>query len=276
MKKRFFLSFTISFFMLLSGVGEAFVPQAPHLLHLVLKKIKQPVGIEAVQTRKILNYQDTEKGVVVLEERLIYRYPNQFRVEVVSDSLTRFSVESDGGFIQVADGMTVAHEKSPVDMYTDVLLYRDLDSLLNQLVLAGIDTTRVSFQRQNDTICYVIGRPGAKGKPFAGLWIEKESFLPIKYVVEKNGWMVEFFYRNWQQVSRTWYPNQVHIFLDHQLFATIDVNRIDLASDSPRSLFDIEHIEQLYPRQQRDALDEHSKQVDELDRRMEDFKKLYE
>jgi hypothetical protein len=54
------------------------------------------------------------------------------------------------------------------------------------------------------------------------------------------------------------------------------VNRIDLASDSPRSLFDIEHIEQLYPRQQRDTLDEHSKQVDELDRRMEDFKKLYE
>ncbi|WP_300459734.1 hypothetical protein [Desulfobacula sp.] len=276
MKIRFFLSVVILSFMLLPGAGEAFIPQTPHLLHLVLTKIKQPVGIEAVQTKKIINYQDTEKGVVELEERLIYRYPNQFRVEVVSDTLTRFSVESDGGFIRVADGVTVSHEKSPVDLYTDILLYRDLDSLLNQLVLAGIDTTRVSFQRQNDSICYVIGRPGLKGKPFASLWIEKESFLPIKYVVEKNGWTVEFFYRNWQPVSRTWYPMQVHIFLDHQLFGTIDVSQIDLASDSPLSLFDIEHIEQLYPPQQPDALDEHSKQVDELDRRMEEFKKLYE
>ncbi|MCK5836166.1 MAG: hypothetical protein KAH09_02780 [Desulfobacula sp.] len=276
MKKRFFLSGIILSFILLSGVGEAFVPQTSHLLHLVLKKIKQPVGIEAVQTKKILNYQNTEKGVVELEERLIYRYPNQFRVEVVSDTQTRFSVESDGGFIQVADGVTVSHEKSLVDLYTDVLLYRDLDSLLNQLVLAGIDTTRVLFQRQNDTICYVIGRPGANGTSFAGLWIEKETFLPIKYVVEKNGWMVEFLYRNWQLVSRTWYPRQVHIFLDHQLFGIIDVNQIDLRSDSPPALFDIEHIEQLYPPQYPDALDEHSKQVDELDQRMEEFKKLYE
>lgn len=276
MKKRFFLSFFVLFSTLLSGVGEAFVPQAPHLLHLVVNKIKQPVGIEVYQTKKILNYKDTQKGVRQLKERLIYRYPNRFRSEIISDAMTSFSVESDFEFIKVMDGVVVSNDKSLLDLYTDILLYRNHETLLKQLALAGIDTSKVSFQRVNDTICYVIGRPLTKGEPFTGLWIEKESFLPIKYVVEKNGWLVEFFYRNWQQVSKTWYPKQVRIFLDNQLFAMIEVNRIDLKSGFSLSLFDIDHIKRLYPKNEPDSLDANSRQVDELDRRIEDFKKLYE
>ena len=276
MKKRFFLIFFMLFFILLPGVGEAFIPQTPHLLHLVIKKIKQPVGIEAYQTKKILNYEDTQKGYVELEEKLIYLYPNRFRFETLSDTMTSFSVESDLRFVKVMDRVIVSHDKPLVDLYTDILLYRDYESLLNQLDLAGIDTTKVSFQRYNDTICYVIGQPLEKGKPFAGLWIEKDTFLPIKYVVEKNGWLVEFFYSNWQKTSKTWYPMQISIFLDNQLFAMVDVKSIDLKSGFSSSLFDIDHIERLYPINDPGSLDENSKQVDELDKHIEDFKKLYE
>ncbi|RLC25393.1 MAG: hypothetical protein DRH93_01965 [Deltaproteobacteria bacterium] len=280
MKKRlfpFFFSLGFSlFFVLLSGTGEAFVPQAPHLLHLVMGKIKQPVGIEAYQTKKILNYEDTQEGLVELEEKLIYSYPNQFRSQIISDTMTSFSVESDFKVVKVMNGVIVSHDKLLVDLYTDILLYRDYETLLSQMASAGIDTSKVSFQRVNDTICYVIGRPLAKGKPFAGLWIEKESFLPIKYMVEKNGWMVEFFYNNWQRVSKTWYPMQVSIFLDNQLFAMIHVRSFDLKSGFSKDLFDIEHIEQLYPKNGLDPFDENNKQVDDLDKRMEDFKKLYE
>jgi len=276
MKKRFFSTLFILFFILMPGMGEAFVPQAPHLLHLVVKKIKQPVGIEAFQTKKILNYQDKQEGYVELKEKLIYVYPNRLRSEIISDNITGFSVESDFRFVKVKDGVIISQDKPPIDLYTDILLYRDYKSLLNKLSLAGIDTTKVSLQRYNDTICYVIGRSLAKGKPFAGLWIEKDTFLPMKYVVEKNGLMVESLYLNWQQFSKTWYPMQVSIFLDNQLFAMVDVQSFDLKAGILSSLFDIEHIIRLYPRNNSDSLDENSKQVDELDRRLEDFKKLYE
>lgn len=260
----------------MTGKGEAFVPQAPHLLHLVIEKIRQPAGIEAGQTRKILNYADTGEDVITVEEKIYFLPPNQFRIETLSDHGTRFVVESGSGFVSVVDGVTVSHEKSPMDLYTDILLYRDHESLMNQLTLAGIDTERVSLQRYNDTICYVIGRPLEKGKPFAGLWIEKDSFLPIKYVAPKNGLLVECFYRNWQKISKTFYPMQISIFLDTQLFAMIDVNTIELKSGFALSLFDIEHIEQLYPKKNPDPFDENSRQVEELDKRIEDFKKLYE
>ena len=280
MKKSFYLiSFILLlnlFYILLPGTGGAFVPQTPHLLHLVIQKIKQPVGIQAYQTKKILNYKDAGVGFLELEEKLIYAYPNQFRSDIISDSMTSFSIESNFKFVRVMDGVIVSHDKSLVDLYTDILLYRDHESLLNQLVMAGVDTTKVSFQRYNDIICYVIGRSLEKGKPFAGLWIEKESFLPIKYMVEKNGWMVEFFYNKWQRVSKTWYPMQVSIFLDNQLFAMIHVRSFDLKSGFSSVLFDIEHIEQLYPQNDPASLDENLQEIDELDKGIENFKKLYE
>mgnify|MGYP002725720405 CR=1 FL=1 len=276
MKKRFFFTFIVLFFFLLSGMGEAFVPQTPHLLYLVIKKIKQPVGIEAFQTKKVISYEDTEDGFFELQEKLVYLYPNRFRSEIITDTVTSFSVESDFRFIKVLDGVTISNDKSPVELYTDILLYRDHESLINQLALGGVDTAKVSFQRYNDAICYVIGQPIEKGKPYAGLWIEKESLLPIKYIVKKNGWVAEFFYNNWQKISKTWYPMQISIFLDNKLFAMIDVNSIDLKSGFSLSLFDIEHIGRLYPINEPDTLGENSKQVDELDKRLEDFEKLYE
>ena len=276
MKKRLFFTFLTLFFILTSGMSEAFVPQAPHLLYLVMKKIRQPVGIEAFQTRKILNYSDTGKGVVALEEKLYFLYPHQFRSEIISDIMTGFRVESDFKFLKVMNGLIISHEKSLVDLYTDILLYRDYESLLNQLVLAGVDTTKVSFQRVNDTICYVIGRSLEKHKPYAGLWIEKDTFLPIKYVVKKNGWLAEFFYNNWQRVSKTWYPMQISIFLDNQLSAMINVKNFNLKSEFSPSLFDIDHIERSYPVNDSGSPEGNARQVDELEKRIEDFKKLYE
>lgn len=276
MKKSFSSAFLLFLFILLPGVGETFVPQAPHLLHLVMKKIKQPAGLEVYQTRKILNYKDTGPGFTQLNEKLIYLSPSQFRIETISDNMTRFSVESDNGFVRVMDGVIVSREKLLTDLYTDILFYRNYESLLNQIMMAGIDTTKVSIQRYDETICYVIGRPLEKGKLFPGLWIEKDTFLPIKYRVEKNSWSVEFLYSKWQKVSRTLYPRRISIFLDNQLFAVVDVDDIDLKQGFSPAVFDIEHIEQLYPKKDTDPFDENARQVEELDKRMEEFKKLYE
>ncbi len=276
MKKRISFIFLILFFVLMRGMGEAFVPQAPHLLHLVVEKIKQPVGIEVFQSKKIMNDEGNEKEYIKLNEKLIYEYPNRIRSEIISDNITSFSVESDFRFIKVVDGAIVSQEKLLVDLYTDILFSRDYESFLNQINLAGIDTDKVTFQRYNDIICYVIGDPLSQGKPFSGLWIEKDTIFPIKYVVEKNGLMVEILYHNWQRVSRTWYPMKVSIFLDNQLFAMVEAGSIRLKSGASPSLFDIDYIKRLYPVNDIDPLDENSKQVNELDKRLEDFRKLYE
>jgi hypothetical protein len=251
MTKKLVFSIFIIFLFLFSGTGHTFVPEAQHLLYLVINKIKQPVGIEVWQTRKLLNYQNSEQAYFEFEEKLIYSYPNQLRSQIISESMANFSVESDFEFIKVAKGVITSHNKSMIDLYSDVLLYRDHETLLNQLALSGIDTTKISFQRYNDTICYVIGTPPEqtreKNSEFPGLWIEKETFLPLRYLVEKNGKRVEFFYKNWQKVSKTFYPMQVHIFLDNRLVSMLNVNSFDLRSGFLPILFDIDNIVNIYP-----------------------------
>lgn len=277
MKIKFIFIIFSLFLILQPGTGWAFVPQTSHLLHLVVQKIKHPAGIQTFQIKTIMDCDSLEQEGISFHEELIYKYPNQLRSEAKSETVTSLSVESEHEFIKVINGEIVSREKSPIDLYTDILLYRNYESLLGQMVLTGIDVTKVRFQRYKDTICYVIGQPREKGQPFAGLWIEKDTFFPVKYVVEKNDWMVEYLYLNWQKISKTWYPMQIDIFLDNQLFATIEVNNITLESGFSPSLFDIRHIEQLYPEKQGPQdFNEESKKKDELDKRIEEFKKLYE
>ncbi len=278
MKIRFILSFFIVVLVLQPVTGRAFVPQTAHLLHLVVQKVKQPSGIETSQIKTIVNCDVVdEQEEIWLDERLMYVFPNQLRAETTTPTGTDFSIESDFEFIKVMNGQTVSTSKSPIDLYTDILLYRNHETLLGQLALSGIDVTRVSFQRYEDTICYVIGQPKEKGQPFAGLWIEKDTFFPLKYVVEKDDFLVECVYSNWQKISRTWYPLEVSIYLDDQLFATVTVSDIGLKAGFAPSLFDIDRVMRLYPeKQDPEVVNEKSGEMDELEKRIQEFKKLYE
>ncbi|MEN8211377.1 MAG: hypothetical protein ABFR31_06640 [Thermodesulfobacteriota bacterium] len=267
MKKKVFLSVFLLFSFLLSGTGTAFVPQAPHLLHLVIQKVKRPTGFEVFQTKKFFNYENSEDIYVELEEKLSYLNPNKLRSQILSGTTKNFYVESNFKFIKISDGAVVSRYKLLVEKYTDILIYRNYETLLTQLALSGIDTSKVSFQRYDDKICYVIGGSKEKGKKFSGLWVEKDTFLPVKYVVEKNNQKVEFLYYNWQKFSRTMYPMQIYIYLNDKFFAMVNVKTFDLRSNFSPALFNIGHIESMYPKK---------KPVNELNNHVKEQQKLYE
>ena len=290
LKQKIIFSLVALVWVLSTGKGEAFVPQAPHLLHLMVQKIKQPAGMEIHQTRNLLAVSGKAAGpegesggdpgtkTIAVDEKLVYVLPGKLRADMVSGTVSRFHVESDSQFIKVADGRIVSLKKSPVDFYTDPLLYRDHETLLNQLVLAGVDTQRVTFQRFDDKICYFIGQPPLSGQESPGFWIDKESLFPVRYLIEQNGWRVSFHYENWHRVSKTWYPLRTTISVDDQVFAIIDVQQFKLESQFPSVLFDVTHIQGQYrggsssQEEGQEALD----QFDELDKQMDDFRKLYE
>lgn len=247
MKINFFLSILLVAGCLFTKSVPAFVPQPEHLLYMVSQKIKIPAGLEIEQTRTQLYYKAEDDGVVESLENLFYRFPGQLRIQQVFPARNNFSIVKNSRYIKVANGMIVSRDPVITDLYTDVLLYRDYESLLNRLALLNIDTGQVSFQRDGDTICYVIGTRGHFPDDTPGLWIEKQTLLPVKYVVEKNGKKVVFLYKNWQKVSKTFYPMQVHIFLDNRLTDMIQVNTIQLKSQFQPHLFHIDQIENQYP-----------------------------
>jgi len=297
MNKKIAVFFIAVFFIMSTGTVEAFVPQTPHLLHMVIQKIKRPGGLLVHQGRSTIDASGSAGGIksavepdsltgpgidtgansVGLNEKLVYVFPGKFRSEIISDTVSRFYVESDSKFIKVSDGRIVSLEKSPVDFYTDILLYRNHESLVSQLQAVGVDTEKVTFQRLDDKICYFIGQPSIDQKDPVGLWIEKTSLFPVRYVIKKNGWIVSFHYENWQRVSKTWYPMQITIFVDNLLFSRIDVQQIELASGFSKALFDVNRIQRQYPFDgSGQEKQETSGGIGELDRQIENFRKLYE
>ena len=262
---------------LLSPAGEAFVPKTPHLLYLVVEKIRKPAGIQAFQNKKIVNYQDQGPGYVEIVERLLYAFPGKFRTDVTSGTVSGFSIETDGQFVKVINDVIVSTQKPMLDAWSDILLYRDYETLAHQLSLSGVDTEKVTFKRYRDTICYVIGGSPSKDEMDSSLWIEKDSFLPLRYVVVKDGWVVEFLYGHWQKFSKTWYPMQISIFFDNQLYALVDVKSVELKKVNPSSMFDVAMVKASYPdgrdtENDQDGLD----QVDELEKSIKDFGKLFD
>ncbi len=309
MQKNVLISFLVIIVILTAGSrGEAFVPQTPHLLHLMVSKIKPPVGMVVHQTRHIAGsdlistdeeadispdrksaedfdqdtYINAEKAVEkptvqpAVGETLTYSFPNSLRSDIVTDTGLRFYALSESGFVKVDGGMVLAMEKFPVDSYTDPLLYRDYEIMARALVRAGVNTEKVTFQRLDGQICYFIGQPSVDQNQMPGLWIDKDSFFPVRYLVLNKDRVVDIRYSNWQRVSRTWYPMEIQILVDGDLFVDIVVSRFELVSGFSPALFDVNKILGQYPVQGGVPDHGNDSRIENLEGDIEDFSKLYD
>ena len=266
--------------------GEAFVPQTPHLLHLMVNKIRVPAGMTVVQTRKIAGTaladesetpDDTVPKAPALRETLTYLFPESLRSDLRLSSGNQFYVTSGKGFVKVLNGEVTDLEKSPGEYYTDPLLYRNHEILARVLADAGINVEKVSLQRLEGRICWFVGElppyKGDGGQDPAGLWIGKDSFFPLRYLVRKSGRTMDIRYDNWHKVSRSWYPKETRIFVDGELFVQILVDQMELAPGLSRDMFDMGTILSRYPRK---AEEGHGSIGRDLDNEIDTFNKLYD
>jgi hypothetical protein len=72
------------FSLFTAGVAEAFVPIPPHLVKLVVGKIKRPAGLEVEQVTTVYAGTDEGKRMHEVKEHLIYSFPGKLRRETVS------------------------------------------------------------------------------------------------------------------------------------------------------------------------------------------------
>ncbi|RLB89460.1 MAG: hypothetical protein DRH26_11520, partial [Deltaproteobacteria bacterium] len=73
-------------------------------------------------------------------------------------------------------------------------------------------------------------------------------------------------------------PRRTTISVDNKVFAKIEVKEFELASGFPAALFDVNQIQGQYPASAsaQEKGPEGPDQFDELDKQIENFKKLYE
>lgn len=295
----------------------AFIPESADIIKLAVEKIVEPVGIVVTQKRRIYTAQkdaptiieeteaqansEIDAGSSIIEESIIdemaesklpkealpfiefteklwFSYPGKFRSEAVTGSHDMIFVESRGKYIKIIDEFIASKEKSLTDLYTDILLFRQPELLTRRLKKSGVDLSLSSFQRYDENIYFVLGIPPKEDEPSSSLWVEKDTFFPARYTIYKNDLFVDIFYKDWQKVSRTWYPMQIKIYRDGLLFTEITSDKFELEADFEKQFFNIKRLIQIFPESSNLKNESEVGRVesDEIEKSITEFKKLYE
>ncbi len=255
--------------------------QGPHILELAVKNMVEPAGLVVQQQKTVLknvqsgdfpgkmapfpdpdddpdilsadvfgntfegvkdSSKDKNAQIFNLKETLWLSYPGRLRCEGQSGRGPILTVFSDTRFVKVVDNKIAADRPSVEEYYMDILRLRDRNALSKRLADNGVDVNTSSLQRFRDKICYVVGSICPGKEPVSSLWVDKDTFFPVRYIVRTNQNLVEIIYENWHRVSRTWYPMDIKVSLNKVPCFLIDVESFRLEADFPLGFFDIDRI----------------------------------
>ncbi|MFH1154260.1 MAG: hypothetical protein V1793_10620 [Pseudomonadota bacterium] len=264
--------------LVIPGAGYCYVLQGSHILELMTKTINEPKGIIVHQRREILPREGEKAFTGSILETVWLKPTGSFRSEIVSGEQKRLTVYSEGNSITVLGGRRIAAQASPTDRYLDILLFRSRQRLEQKLTESGVDIGVSSLKRFNSAICFVVGNVNDAQHPSSSsLWVDKETFLPVRYFVVMNGRQVDIGYQNWQKVSASWYPREISISMNQEPGFLIHVDTIEIGSQFPGSFFDVDTLRVMYPEAAEPPISTAEPDgVNDIQKSIRDFVRLYE
>lgn len=264
---------------------KAYVLPGPYVLELMTRKLGTARKLLVYQ--KLILYNSVPGDGVELGETLRYIFPEKFRSDIVSDNIQRILVISKDTALTVIDGKVLAERESWTDHYKDIILYRSRLLLQKRLSSLGVDVSVVSLGRFQGKIAYVIGAQ-YPDESVPQVWIEKETFRPIRWLITgKNDPLyastgsykdcLEVRYYDWQQAEKIWYPMSIEFYQNDILIRRIKVDQLTTNPSFSEDLFDIRLLRSLYSSVSPLVQEQQkSESLDEVQKAIEEFKKIYE
>ena len=270
-------------FCLLAGIWfcqpvRAYILSGRHTLELMIKALGKAETLIVSQKLKLYDIQ-IEK--IELNETLRYSFPDSFRSDILSEETEKIQVVSSKQALTIIDGKLVHESESGFDPYKDILLYRNRIMLEERLTSLGVDILVSSLGRFQDKIAYVIGAK-YPDESVPQIWIDRNTFRPVRWIInfnsdQNNKNPVEIRYMKWQQVGKNWYPMRIEFYEGENMVRMINVESIKINPALSKSLFDIASLKSIYPPLKLDTSEEEkSDDINEVQKAIEDFKKIFE
>jgi outer membrane lipoprotein-sorting protein len=103
----------------------------------------------------------------------------------------------------------------------------------------GIDTSVTALGRHEDRVCYIIGAR-AWEKNVSQLWLDKETFLPLRVILVGKGKRSETRWLEFgSSVTGDWYPRVIEVFSNDARVERAEVTKIELNKKVPETLFEL-------------------------------------
>ncbi len=194
--------------------GQAYVPEAPHLIAMMAKALAgpkhlrviqqvedkpvqallapQPDGLAQNSTGLAPELPEAEKqteavaGTVDLQplhwnETLSFIFPDRFRKDAWIGEVNQVEIINGDNQVCITGGEIRSWKPNRSDAYIEPLLYRRRFLLQRKLAERGVDINVSSLGRWDHRLVYVIGAsfPDASA---VQLWIDKQNFLPLRWI----------------------------------------------------------------------------------------------
>lgn len=261
------------------GSSHAYILRGPHILELMTQKYGKSRSM--LVSQKVLFYHAGEAGTTEVRETLRYIFSEAFRSDSTSENSERIHLMSKGDTMTVVDGKIAVTGETMFDIYKDILLYRSGELMKARLVALGVDMSVVAFGRFQDKIAFVIGAE-KPDDPVSQLWVDKDSFLPIRWLVKADGsdakkMGMDIRYSDWRQIDNAWYPMRIVFYQDEIPVREIKAETLRMNLSFARELFDIELIKAKYMLAAPEVKDGSvSGEISEIEKRIDEFRKKYE
>ena len=236
-------------FTLTASAARAYILPSGFLLNKYYKKRPSKLKSYKVELQTSLVGGQYEGGEVSGKEVWYVALPMKFRSELELPGGTRIVVVSKGRRYTIEPGQKGEAKMEPA-MFDPVInllargpvkgkkkSFRAGDLLLSDLETAGIDVKVRGLTRMGDHIAVIIGaKEGEEDKP--QLWIDKDTFLPLRYLSGKEAGGIDVRFSDFITMERRrWLPGKIEFYRDNKLFKMQEVKDVDLKWKPDMSLF---------------------------------------
>jgi hypothetical protein len=270
----------VGWVVLFAGPAHAYILSGPHILELMISKYGKAKRLLISQKQTVFT-SDAPGAGIELTETVRYVFPDIFRSDAQSQTRQRVYVLTKNETLTAIDGSIVNEPENEFDRYKDILLYHSREVLHQNLNWLGVNVTRISLGRFRDKIAFVMGAQ-YPDESLSQLWIEKETFRPMRWLVVKKTpsdqpTVLEIQYQNWQLFADNWYPVQISFIENGRLVREIKVDSVQVNTIFPKDLFDIQQLKKRFQPAAAAAMEPpDSEGMGKIKKTIEEFKKMYE
>jgi hypothetical protein len=233
-------------------------------------------------TQKTVTYDSAlEGGMFEVDETLYYNRPDRFRSEASTPAGERVRVAGPEGYISISKGKIISEAESRFDPFKDPLLYQKTGLVLERLEALDVNIEVVSLGRFRDKVAYVIGAE-YPDQSVPQIWIEKETFRPIRYVVRGgdavHGVLEEIEYTDYAPADKDrWYPGRILFYQHGELVQAYVLETLRLNANLPEDMFDIAHLKTMHESvEPGEPAHGAAHEIDEVKKTLRDFRRAFE
>ena len=254
---------------------NAYILPGPFLLKLMTQNLGIADRLLITQTL-VLHDDNPNTSANELSETLKFKSPETFRSDIVSKNIQRIRILSNKSILTVIDGKISDEPENSYDHYKDLILFGSREILQERLSDLGVDVKVTSLGRFQGKLAYILGAQ-YPDETLPQVWLDKKTFLPFRWIITGNETQnLEVLYLNWKKLNHTWYPMHIEFLSNGNLVREIHVQNIEVNPTFQADVFDIQKLKSLYPQEAPAESKNGSKEeVDEVQKTIEEFKKIY-